>query len=254
MINMKPAKLLFIVAIALSSINAYAVREPRPTPIDSRIKDIVYSKYDVFKVTGYYNYQSSIEFAQDEDIGSISMGDPSGWQIVPSGNRIFFKPVELDATTNMTLITNKRTYLFELYAKEAEDISDPDIAFYIKFLYPDENNDEHLTSYSKQHVKEMPDLSHPEDYNFNYSISGHEDIAPIKIFDDGQFTYLQFRDRNSAIPAIFSVDQDLKEEIINYRPSKSDANLIIIERVYKKLSLRLGKRIACVFNEAFRMN
>jgi type IV secretion system protein VirB9 len=244
----------FLMLLIFVEGNSFAVRESRPTPIDSRIRIMVYSPDDVFKFTGYYNYQASIELSGDEEVGSISMGDTTGWQIVPSGNRIFLKPVELDATTNMTLITNKRTYYFELYAEEAQDIRDPEMVFNVKFIYPDDASEDNLKTYSTASASDYPDLEHPEDYNFNYTISGHEDIAPVKIFDDGKFTYLQFRERNNAIPAVLSVDNDLKEEIVNYRPSKVDANLIVIERVYKKLSLRLDKKIVCIFNEAFRMN
>lgn len=122
--------------------NAYAVREPRPTSVDSRIRVIVYSPDDVFKFIGYYGYQASIELAKGEEVVSISMGDTTSWQIVPSGNRIFIKPMEQDATTNMTLITNKRTYFFELYAEEAQDIRDPDMVFNVRFLYPDSDEEE----------------------------------------------------------------------------------------------------------------
>ena len=33
-------------------------------------------------------------------------------------------------------------------------------------------------------------------YNFNYTISGDDSIAPIKVFDDGVFTYFEFKDKN----------------------------------------------------------
>ena len=247
-------RIFLIALISLINIDAIAVRESRATPIDSRIRVMVYSPDDVFKFTGYYNYQASVEFAKDEEVQSISMGDTTAWQIIPSGSRIFLKPVDDDATTNMTLITNKRTYYFELYADHAQDIRDPDMVFNVKFIYPDEEDFDNFKTYSASNASDMPNLEHPENYNFNYSISGHEDIAPIKIFDDGQFTYLQFRDRNNQIPAVFSVDSSQKEEIVNYRPSKADANLIIVERVYKKLALRLGKKIVCIFNESYRLN
>jgi type IV secretion system protein VirB9 len=247
-------QLFIIIFLILNSTNAPAVRESRPTVIDSRIRVINYSPDDVFKFTGYYNYQTSIELDKDEKVLTISMGDTTGWQIVPSGHRIFLKPVENDATTNMTLISDKRTYYFELYAQEALDIRDPDMVFNLKFIYPDNETDDNLKKFSSFSAAEAPDLSHPENYNFNYTMSGHEDIAPIKVFDDGSFTYLQFRDRNNNIPAIFSVDLNLKEEIINYRSAQSNANLIIVDGVYKKLSLRLNRKITCIFNEAFRMN
>lgn len=246
-------KVLLIITLFTIHNQAFAIRESRPTPMDSRIRVMVYNANDVFKFTGAYGYQASIELAKDEEVVSISMGDTTGWQIIPSGNRIFIKPVEPDATTNMTLITNKRTYFFELYAEEVNDIRTPGMVFNLKFLYPDEEDEEYVKSYSSSAVAtSAPDLIHPEKYNLNYYISGDEEIAPIEIFDDGEFTYLQFRSKNNDIPAIFSVDEDLRESMTNYRLSTEKANLIIIEQVFPKLSIRHGKKVVCVFNESFQ--
>lgn len=242
----------YILIFLISSFyyeTSFAIRESRPTPVDSRIRIMVYHPDDVFKFVGYYNYQASIELSQDEEVVSISMGDTTGWQVVPAGNRIFIKPMEQDATTNMTLITNKRTYLFELYAEEANDIRDPEMVFNLRFIYPDEEEGEYIKNYST--VATGPDLAHPEKYNFNYSITGHEEIAPIKIFDDGEFTYLQFRDQNADLPAVFAVDDELRESMVNYRTSADNKNMIIIEHVFQKLSVRYGKKVVCIFNEAF---
>lgn len=238
--------LIFFVNIAL------AVRESRPMPIDSRIRVMIYNPDDVFKFIGYYGYQASIELAKEEEIVSISMGDTNSWQIVPAGNRIFIKPMEQDATTNMTIITNKRTYFFELYAAETLDMRDPDMVFNLRFIYPDdEMTGDHIQNYTAS-TSASPDLAHPEKYNFNYSISGNESIAPIKIFDDGIYTYLQFRDKNAELPAIFAVDEALRESMVNYRLAQDNANMVIIEQVFQKLSIRLGKKIVCVYNEAFK--
>lgn len=245
-------KILILLSILAISNNVIAIREARPTPIDSRIRVMVYNPDDIFKYVGYYGYQASIELAKGEEVVNISMGDTTGWQIVPSGNRIFIKPIEQDATTNMTLITNKRTYYFELYAQEAQDIRDPDLVFNIRFIYPDEEDEEHLKTYTAASNSTAPDLAHPEKYNFNYYISGNEEIAPIKIFDDGDFTYLQFRQKNAELPAIFAVDEALRESMVNYRLSTDIPNLIIVEQVFHKLSIRYGDKIVCVFNESFR--
>ncbi len=241
---------LFILIFMFSS-NAFAIREARPTPIDSRIRVMVYNPDDVFKYVGYYGYQASIELAKSEEIVSISMGDTTAWQIVPAGYRIFIKPVEPDATTNMTLITNKRTYFFELYAQEAEDIRDPEMVFNLRFIYPDEEEDEGMKLYSAA-AATGPDLAHPEKYNFNYTISGDEEIAPIKIFDDGEFTYLEFRDKNAELPAIFAVSDNLVESMVNYRLAPNKPNMVIIEQVFAKFSVRHGKKTLCIFNEAFK--
>ena len=244
-------KLITLAILFFIAQSAHAIRESRPTPIDSRIRVMVYNPNDVFKFTGYYGYQASIELAKDEEVISISMGDTTSWQIVPAGHRIFIKPMEEDATTNMTLITNKRTYFFELYAEETLDIRDPAMVFNVKFLYPDEDEEEHIRTFSSG-ATVGPDLSHPEKFNFHYSISGNEEIAPIKIFDDGEFTYLQFRDKNNEIPAIFAVEDDLRESMVNFRLDPNNRNMVVIEQVFYKLTLRAGKKIVCIFNEAFK--
>ena len=244
-------KLLISIVIFCIIPSVLAIRESRPTPIDSRIRVMVYNPDDVFKFTGYYGYQASIELASTEEIVSISMGDTTSWQIVPAGHRIFIKPMEPEATTNLTLITNKRTYFFELYAEETTDIRDPGMVFNVKFIYPDEEDEDHIRTFSKG-GSSGPDLTHPEYFNFYYSISGNEDIAPIKIFDDGEFTYLQFRDKNNEIPAIFAVDDDLVESMVNFRLDPANSNLVVIEQVFKKLTLRAGKKITCVYNETFK--
>ncbi len=246
--------IIFIGILSMVS-TALAVIESRPTPTDSRIRVITYNQEDVFKFIGYYGYQASIELAPDESVVSISMGNTTSWQIVPAGNRIFIKPMDTeDATTNMTLLTNKRTYYFELYAEEASDIRAEGMVFNMKFLYPDQEDSEHIRSYasgSSEGKLTVPDLAHPEKLNFHYTLSGNEEVAPIKVFDDGEFTYLKFRDRNNEIPAIFAVDYDLRESMVNFRLDPKDKNLIIVEQVFGKLTLRAGKKVACLYNEIF---
>ena len=241
--------LLCLLSIFAATSSPFAIREPIPTAVDSRIRILVYSPDDVFKIIGYYGYQQSIELDQGEEIVSISMGDTTSWQVVPSGSRLFIKPMESDATTNMTMITNKRTYFFELYGQEADGIRDPDMVFSVRFVYPDQMDADALKSYTTAGV--VPDLSHPEKYNFNYSISGSEEIAPIKIYDDGDFTYLHFRDKNAQMPAVFAVDEELRESMVNYRIIDG-TNIMVIEQVFPKLSARAGKSIVCIFNEAYK--
>lgn len=237
----------FVIFILIScfSISAHAIREPRATFGDPRLRVIAYSPHVVFKYVGYYGYQGSIELQEGEEIGTISMGDTTGWQIVPADHRIFLKPIEQDATTNMTLITNKRMYFFELHAEKAHSIDDPGLAFIVKFIYPDtehqNNSSMHNPSFSL-----APNLSRLENYNFKYAISGSSIIAPIKIFDDGRFTYFEFRDKNAPVPAFFSVDDEGNESIVNYQVS---GEYIVVERVESRFTLRHGKEVTCVFNE-----
>ncbi len=83
-------------------------------PGDSRIKLMLYDESDVYTVTTRYGYQTNIVFAPQEEIELISVGDRSLWQIIPNGNRMFIRPMEEDVITNMTVLTNKHSYQFDL--------------------------------------------------------------------------------------------------------------------------------------------
>ncbi|MFO0109086.1 MAG: P-type conjugative transfer protein VirB9 [Alphaproteobacteria bacterium] len=222
---------------------ALAVLEPRPLATDSRIRTVRYSPNEVFQFIGHYGYQSTIEFEEDETILTVSVGDSLAWMLNPSGNRLFLKPIEQNALTNMTVITNKRSYLFELHAAETQSIRDENMIFVVRFVYPQgDTNSLDFTSFEP-----MPDLERDaEKYNFNYTIRGPDLIAPLRIFDDGEFTYFEFRDKNTEIPAFFMVDPFGNEQILNYR---TRGRYIVVERVGSRFTLRQGPYILCVYNE-----
>lgn len=236
-----------VVGMALAPHAAKANIEPIPLASDPRVKTIVYAPDQVFKYTGYLRYQTTIEFGADEMVQTILMGDNTGWKMTPAGNKLYIKPSDLDITTNMTLVTSKRTYLFELHADEVKNIDDKRLTFILRFVYPDEG-DAGVVGISS--TEGVPDLENEDlsKFNFRYSISGAEDISPIRIFDDGEFTFFEFRGINADIPAFFRVLSDGSEELINFR---TRGNYIVVERVSGRYTLRLGKDVVCVFNEAW---
>ena len=155
----------------------------------------------------------------------------------------------------MTVMTNLRTYFFELHSREPDGPFDSNVAFFVKFIYPSGTETESgQTSDSDNSIVQYtttkgPDLSKPENFNFNYSVSGDYSITPIKIFDDGTFTYFEFRDKNGIIPAIFSVDSDGYESIVNFRIVNQ---YVVVEEVNSVYTLRYGSETVCVFNETLR--
>jgi len=227
--------------------NADALRGPLPIATDKRIRNIIYNPNEVFKFQGHYGYQSSIVFEAGEEIETISIGDSVAWQITPTGNRIFLKPIEEDADTNMTVLTNRRTYHFEIYANEAESMQDAEMIFVMRFIYPG-NNASNVSRLSYE--TPLPDLRDKEElqkYNFDYTMSGDEHIAPIRIFDDGEFTYLEFPPNMQDYPAVFAVNKENRESLVNFRIRE---NYLIVERVAPRFTLRYGVSTLCVYNEA----
>lgn len=233
-----------MLGVAGVSSPANALLESQSLPTDSRLRTVLYDPNQVFRFVGHYGFQSSIEFAMGEEIQTVSVGDSVSWQMVPSGHRLFLKPIEQDASTNMTVVTNKRTYHFELDAEETEDIRDKNMVFVMSFAYPDTSAYIKNISSRKDALPEPVDQ--PELYRFNYTMSGPEHIAPIKVFDDGEFTYFEFRRKNAIIPAFFVVESDNSESLVNYRMV---GDYLVVERVAPRFTLRHGPDVICVFNE-----
>lgn len=104
---------------------------------DNRIKTYIYNPNEVYLLVLHYGFQSHIEFGKGEEINTISLGDSYAWKITPIGNRLFIKPLEKNIRTNMTIITSKRTYQFDLVAKNIdEDEDERDLVYVIRFYYP----------------------------------------------------------------------------------------------------------------------
>lgn len=230
--------------VASEVTNNRAINIAKPMPHNNKIATFVYKPDVIYKYTGTFQYQSHITLESGEKANTMAMGNSSGWEIVHNGNRIFLRPLNKYAKTNMTLITNKRVYQFLLDAKNVDSMDDPAVFFETRFLYTDNNNAAFKVLDTAN--DDQIDFSDPSKYNFSYSYSGPSRIAPIKIFDDGQFTYFEFPKKNAEIPAIFYVDSDGYEGLVNYRVKD---NFIIIERLASLFTLRHGTDTICVFND-----
>lgn len=112
-----------------------------PIATDSRIKTYIYNDNDVYLVLVGGGFQSSVEFEKGEKVQTLSMGDAYSWSITPIENRLFIKPLENNIRTNMTVITNFRTYQFDIVSK-SDNANDSDISYVIRFYYPPTTDDE----------------------------------------------------------------------------------------------------------------
>lgn len=75
------------------------------------------------------------------------------------------------------------------------------------------------------------------------------DIRPLRVFDDGKFTYFYFPN-NTDIPVIYESSPGSKEEwLTNFHKAKDGA--IVLHKIAKQWNLRLDKAIIGVFNDGF---
>jgi type IV secretion system protein VirB9 len=230
---------------------AHALQESRTVAGDSRLRVITYNPNAVHRYVGHYIYQGSILFGEGETVLTVSLGNPSAWAVLPKQNRLFLKPVSVypeQATTNMLVVTEKRTYYFQLEGRIADGPDDPQLAWETRFVYPEGDSSGESIQHYASTDKDEPDLTDLSKYNFNYTVSGNEFIAPLRIFDDGEFTYMEYPKVNVDLPAIFTVDSDNKDAMVNFHIA---GRFVVIERVAARFTLRHGNDVACVFNEAY---
>ena len=103
---------------------------------DSRIKTYIYSPNDVYLLVLQYGFQLNVEFAKNERVQTISLGDNYAWKITPLDNLLFIRPLERNIRTNMTIITNKNTYYFDLVSHDDDDENQNDQMYLVRFYYP----------------------------------------------------------------------------------------------------------------------
>ena len=109
-----------------------------PVTTDSRIKTFVYNENEVYPITVHYGYQSSIEFGIGEEANVTSIGDSYSWKITRVGRRLFIKTLEANAHTNLTVITNKRTYQFDILSRLPDENIDQELVYVVRFFYPED--------------------------------------------------------------------------------------------------------------------
>lgn len=207
---------------------------------DERLRTTVYDPERVVRVAGRPGIQSTIQFGPDERIENVAVGDSSAWQVTPNrrGSIIFVKPLSALSRTNMTVVTDRRTYLFDLVSVGKDGTP----LYSLKFSYPADEvvtvqaEQVHETDSSAEPFPIQAAIS-PDRLNFHWKAQGSKSLAPSRIFDDGHSIYVAW-DRRTPLPAILSISEAGEEGPLHYEVS---GEYIVISPVLSLVVLRHGK-------------
>jgi len=75
---------------------------------------------------------------------------------------------------------------------------------------------------------------------FDYRVKGKDDaLKPVRVFDDGQKTFLQIsrETRTREAPVLVVLGRDGKQEMVNYRVK---GDMYIVDRLFDRAALILG--------------
>jgi type IV secretion system protein VirB9 len=188
-------------------------------------------------------YQLSVEFDSGERIENVAIGDSLGWQVTPNrrANLLFLKPMAQRPPTNMTVVTNLRRYNFELGLRPRSMARTA--PFSVRFLYAPP-----VVAFIAP-PPPLPPPAPPVERNSAYSYEGSSKTLPVKVFDDGLDTYFAFR-AEEDLPAIFAVDPDGGEAVVNTRQRDG---YVVADRIARGFVLRRGSEVTRIYNDGFRI-
>jgi type IV secretion system protein VirB9 len=234
---------------------------------DPRLKEVWYDPEAVVTVPVKRGVVTHIVLDAQESITELGTGlgadcskPDASWCIAahPGGRHIFVKPKSAaHGPNNVAVVTDKRSYALRFVVLPDGDARAPVYRLSIKARGPAPRVTPPLHAPSPaepkasegdvvaERLKAAPDV-----VNSNYSIAegkASDDIVPALVFDDGRFTYFRFPN-NREVPAIFHVLPDGTETLVNTR---MEGDLLVADRVSRRLMLRAGGAVVGVWNEAF---
>ena len=214
---------------------------------DSRIRSLAYDPDRIVQVLGRTGIQSTIQFDGDERIQNVAVGDSSKWQVTPNhgATLLFVKPLAPRVRTNMTVVTDRRTYMFDLVAGDRSTTP----VYALKFSYPNDKRVEASVKPAEQPVTtntaavQQSATATAEKLHFDWQSKGERKLIPSRVFDDGTAVYLSWN-RETPLPAILTMSEDRREGPVNYRMS---GDYIVISPIPQNMVLRYEKRVALLW-------
>jgi type IV secretion system protein VirB9 len=200
---------------------------PMRPPGDPRLREIVYQPDQIVQLDVAAGYQLSVEFAPDERIETVAVGDSSAWLVTTNqrGSHLFVKTSGAQTDTNLTVITDTRVYLFDLHALETPGATMP---YTVRFVFPPARPGITMSNLG-------PDREEGE-----YRMSGDHRLYPTKMGDDGVHTYILWPEE-ATLPAMYTVDERGEERLVN---GAMRDGMYVIDAVVPKLTFRIDNRTA----------
>lgn len=246
-------------------------------PADPRLREVVYDPRAVVTVPVKRGVVTLVVLDADESITEVAAGlggdcakAESAWCVAaqPGGRNFFVKAKSsASAANNLAVVTDRRTHAFRFVVLADGDPKLPVYRLVVK-APPRAVPAARLALRDAGPLVALPAIPPPpppqqvvaermqakaQVMNTQYSVAegtGSQDIVPTLVFDDGRFTYLRFPG-NREIPAVFHVLGDGGETLVNAR---MEDDLLVVDRVSRRLMLRAGSAVVGLWNEAFDLD
>ena len=267
-----------IAVCLLGAATASAVCAAETAGADPRLREVLYDAQAVVTVPVKRGVVTLVVLDADEAITEVAAGlggdctkTEAAWCIAaqPGGRNLFVKAKSTaGAPNNLAVVTDRRTHSFRFVVLADSDAKAPVYRLVVKAPVVRPTTPARLALRDAAPLAVLPAVPPPPSpqeviaerlqakaqvLNSSYSIaegSGSEDIVPSLVFDDGRFTYFRFPG-NREVPAVFHVLGDGSETLVNAR---MEDDLLVVDRVSRRLMLRAGSAVVGVWNEAFDLD
>lgn len=234
-------------------MTAYAEQQPKILGNDARVQFFDYDPNTVYLVKTKLGYSSLIQLEDGEEVdenSGLGMGDAKAWSLAVKGKNIFFKPIAPNADTNIVLVTNRRSYAFQLTTALTEPPT-----YIARFIYPEDKKPAEpvkvmpqslsVVATDKNNVETLIDA----DINTNYIYRGDPQLKPSNAWDNGRFTYLKFAHAGD-MPTVYRVLADNTEALTN---THVEGDTLVLQELGYRYHLRLGKAVGELGNQQSRL-
>jgi len=223
---------------------------------DARIQTLTFDEAQVFTIRGRVRVQTTIKFREDERIENVALGDSKAWQVQPNKAQsiLFVKPLEPSAATNMTVVTSRRTYLFDLVASPRNEP-----LYVLQFAYPEAEKAEEearLAAAAEEEAREEANalemtaatdpyaVIDPSMLNFEWAAQGDRELLPARAYDDGEAVFLTWP-ADQPIPAILVTNERGELGAVNFTVR---GDTVVLDEVPGQIVLRSGDDAATLTN------
>lgn len=272
-------KRIAVVGILLTgALVASAVGAVGTQGTDPRLREVQYDARAVVTVPVKRGVVTLVVLDADEAITEVAAGlggdcakAEAAWCVAaqPGGRNLFVKAKSTAAApNNLAVVTDRRTHSFRFVVLSDNDPKAPVYRLVVKAPAVPTPTAGRLALRDTAPLVALPAVppppspqeviaerlqAKPQVMNSHYSIAegkGSEDIVPTLVFDDGRFTYFRFPG-NREVPTVFHVLGDSSETLVNAR---MEEDLLVVDRVSRRLMLRSGSAVVGVWNEAFDLD
>jgi type IV secretion system protein VirB9 len=220
-----------------------------PAPHDPRIRYVRYESGRVYRLRGYVGYEIDLQFAPGERFVGLGVGDGKAVKIAAAANHLFIKPLAAHIATDMTVLTNRRAYVFKYRVRTSgAPARGAAIVYAVRFEYsPTPQQSAPARRQRRRVQQDLYRAEHAPPRNEDYWFCGPRALQPQAAWDDGAETHLIFPSRE-PLPAVFVRNADGSESLVNF---DMRGDQMVIHRIARRFVLKRGRLTGCIVNEAF---